>query len=119
MTTQPTVEFLNKWAHEFLGNCWHSPKRNIHVEWYDCEKCGEPCQRDMRLQDGTNYCSDRNLSRKVVEKMPEDKWGIYLYQLELSADLPDGKKYYWYQFKKVIATAEQEVRAAYATMEEK
>ena len=133
--TKSTVEFLNKWCHELLGECWHEYiGRNDYWICKFCEAsvyenhipsttlgCVPP--NDFRLK---NYCHDRNLSAKVVEKTDENvTWRIgYAWNLaEIAYQCEVTKKDTYIHIDiagaMAKATAEQEVRAVYATMEEK
>lgn len=123
--------FYNKWAHGFLGEgCYHDlnvapvtgPQR------LGCSQCGKVFDVYTTLEDlHPNYCSDRNLSARVEEKIPKDRIEKYAKELVWMTDEGTYRTTEYGDlilepedlFKGITATTEQRIRAAYETMEKK
>lgn len=109
-----TNETLNKWAHEFLGNCWHD------IYWKSCTMFCEHC--DSTWDEGgakgfsnPDYCQDLNLVAKVEAKIPQNAYAWYLNVLDdiVGQHKPLAKQ----RYINITATAKQRIRACYKTME--
>ena len=119
-----TNEALNRWAHEFLGECWHEMllrhPEDSHVQ---C-RCGANWPKN-KIEEFSNpdYCSDLNLAAKVEVKTEERKvWRIaYAWNLaEIVCACKISKKNTFIHIDgagaMAKATAKQRIRACYETM---
>jgi len=72
-----TDDELNKWAHGFLGECWHEWEwrfwRDHGLTPLKCKKC-EYMPQDLdesKITEGLDYCSDKNLSDLLEAKIQQ------------------------------------------------
>lgn len=75
MKTKPTTEMIEKWATIFIDDCCHDWKPAIDPDdptllgVKGCKLCGEYTTNPNPRNGPLDFCSDLNLTRKILEKL--------------------------------------------------
>jgi hypothetical protein len=125
---------LNRWAHGFLGLCWHElgpkvfdPSDKSRVGNV-CPKCRHFFRLESQNLQRPDYCSDLNLAAKVEAaavdgiKVTYSNYEDILFEIIATQYPPDEWKCFnnsYIEFLRITADAPTRVRACYAAMEGK